>query len=201
MKTETTVKDKSALDVSVAAKEGFSILGKSVIKKDTMEKILGSAKCAADMELPNMLYGGVFRSTICHGVIKSFDPSAALAIPGVVTVLTSKDIPGKNRIGIILKDEPIHWRVVIGQLRAEGFVLPLQRAAGFGVVPVQVSRGIGDHGPDFIQIRTDRFGKVLCCPGGDAAGRKIGDQRFAHIHAPFLCFGWYAALQPHGLFR
>lgn len=107
MKTETTVKDKSALDVSVAAKEGYSILGKSVIKKDTMEKILGSAKFAADMELPNMLYGGVFRSTICHGVIKSFDPSAALAIPGVVTVLTSKDIPGKNRIGIILKDEPI----------------------------------------------------------------------------------------------
>mgnify|MGYP001754660732 FL=1 len=107
MKTETTVKDKSALDVSVAAKEGYYILGKSVIKKDTMEKILGSAKFAADMELPNMLYGGVFRSTICHGVIKSFDPSAALAIPGVVTVLTSKDIPGKNRIGIILKDEPI----------------------------------------------------------------------------------------------
>ena len=53
------------------------------------------------------LYGGVFRSTICHGVVKNFDPSAALEIPGVVCVLTSKDIPGKNRIGIILKDEPI----------------------------------------------------------------------------------------------
>ena len=95
------------MDVSVAGQHDWSILGKSVVKKDTMEKIMGSAKFAADMELPNMLYGGVFRSTICHGVVKNFDPSAALEIPGVVCVLTSKDIPGKNRIGIILKDEPI----------------------------------------------------------------------------------------------
>ncbi len=85
----------------------YSVLGKSVVKKDTMEKILGTAKFAADVSLPNMIYGGVLRSTICHGVVKSFDPSAALAIPGVKCVLTSKDIPGKNRIGIILKDEPI----------------------------------------------------------------------------------------------
>lgn len=107
MKAETAVKEKSNLIVSTANKNEYSVLGKSVIKKDTMEKITGTAKFAADMEMPNMLYGGVFRSTICHGVIKSFDASAALAIPGVVTVRTSKDIPGKNRIGIIIKDEPI----------------------------------------------------------------------------------------------
>ena len=107
MKPETAVKEKSNLIVSAANKHEYSVLGKSVVKKDTMEKITGKAKFAADMELPNMLYGGVFRSTICHGVIKSFDASAALAIPGVVTVRTSKDIPGKNRIGIILKDEPV----------------------------------------------------------------------------------------------
>ena len=107
MKPETAVKEKSNLIVSAANKHEYSVLGKSVVKKDTMEKITGKAKFAADMELPNMLYGGVFRSTICHGVVKSFDASAALAIPGVVTVRTYKDIPGKNRIGIILKDEPV----------------------------------------------------------------------------------------------
>ena len=65
-KTEVAVKEKSSVDVSVAGQHDWSILGKSVVKKDTMEKIMGSAKFAADMELPNMLYGGVFRSTICH---------------------------------------------------------------------------------------------------------------------------------------
>lgn len=85
----------------------YSVLGKSVVKKDTMEKILGTAKFAADLELPGMVYGGVFRSTITHGAVKKFDPSAALAIPGVLCVLTHRDIPGKNRIGIIIKDEPV----------------------------------------------------------------------------------------------
>lgn len=85
----------------------YSVLGKSVIKKDTMDKVLGTAKFAADLTLPNMLYGGVFRSTVTSGLIKNFDASAALAIPGVACVLTYKDIPGKNRIGIIIKDEPI----------------------------------------------------------------------------------------------
>lgn len=87
--------------------DNYSVMGKSVARKDAAEKVLGTAKFAADMKLPGMLYGGVFRSTIASGVVKSFDASAALAIPGVACVLTYKDIPGKNRIGIIIKDEPI----------------------------------------------------------------------------------------------
>lgn len=88
-------------------KNNYAVLGKSTVKKDTMDKILGKARFAADISLPNMLYGGVLRSPIVTGYIKSFDASEALAIPGVACVLTSKDIPGKNRIGIIIKDEPI----------------------------------------------------------------------------------------------
>ena len=107
MKPETKVLEREKLEAASAVQAGHAVLGKSVVKKDTMEKVRGTARFAADLEMPNMLYGGVFRSTITAGYIKSFDPSAALAIPGVACVLTSKDIPGKNRIGIILKDEPI----------------------------------------------------------------------------------------------
>ena len=85
----------------------FAVLGKSVVKKDTMEKVLGTARFAADLKMPGMLYGGVLRSTITSGYVKALDASAALAMEGVVCVLTYKDIPGKNRIGIIIKDEPI----------------------------------------------------------------------------------------------
>ena len=45
-KTEVAVKEKSSVDVSVAGQHDWSILGKSVVKKDTMEKIMGSAKFA-----------------------------------------------------------------------------------------------------------------------------------------------------------
>jgi len=85
----------------------LAVLGKTHDKKDALLKATGKAVFAADIFFDNMLYGGVFRSTVPHAVIKSFDASKALALPGVACVLTSKDIPGKNRIGIILKDEPV----------------------------------------------------------------------------------------------
>ncbi|MDR1194337.1 MAG: xanthine dehydrogenase family protein molybdopterin-binding subunit [Peptococcaceae bacterium] len=85
----------------------LAILGKSNIKKDAYNKVIGETKFAADLKFDHMLYGGVFRSSVPHAVIKRFDASKALALPGVARVLTSKDIPGGNRIGIIMKDEPV----------------------------------------------------------------------------------------------
>jgi CO/xanthine dehydrogenase Mo-binding subunit len=89
------------------ADRDLAVLGKSHPKKDALLKVLGKARFAADIRFDNMLYGGVFRSTVPHATIKSFDASKALALPGVACVLTAKDIPGGNRIGIILKDEPV----------------------------------------------------------------------------------------------
>jgi CO/xanthine dehydrogenase Mo-binding subunit len=85
----------------------LAVLGKSRVRKDALLKVLGKARFAGDIKFDNMLYGGVFRSTVPHATIKSFDPSQALALPGVACVLTSRDIPGGNRIGIIIKDEPV----------------------------------------------------------------------------------------------
>lgn len=84
----------------------FAVLGKSEIKVDSLEKVLGTVKYAGDYIKPNMLYGGVFRSTIAHGKIKNLNLEKAKKIPGVVCVLDYKSIPGKNRFGIIIKDEP-----------------------------------------------------------------------------------------------
>jgi len=53
------------------------------------------------------LHAVVFASGIAHGRIKVLDLSSALALQGVVRILTSKDIPGENQIGGILPDEPL----------------------------------------------------------------------------------------------
>lgn len=84
----------------------FAVVGRSVRKKDALEKVLGQARFAADHVMDNMLFGGVFRSTVPHARITALDTHAAQRLPGVVCVLTHKDIPGKNRFGIIIKDEP-----------------------------------------------------------------------------------------------
>ncbi|MCT4632844.1 MAG: molybdopterin-dependent oxidoreductase [Firmicutes bacterium] len=85
----------------------FNVIGQSVIKKDTMAKITGQAQFAGDMEFENMLYGAVKRSEVPSAIVKNIDISKAEALPGVVKVLTYKDIPGSNRVGIIIKDEPV----------------------------------------------------------------------------------------------
>lgn len=86
--------------------EEFSVIGKSVIKKDSLIKVTGEAQFASDIKFDGMLYGGVFRSTVPHAIIKKLDLSKAKAHPGVVCVLTHEDVPGINRTGIIIKDEP-----------------------------------------------------------------------------------------------
>lgn len=83
-----------------------AILGRDHIKVDSLDKVLGRAKFAADYYMPDMLYGGVFRSTVPHAYIKKLNLEKARALPGVAAVLDHPAIPGKNRFGIIVKDEP-----------------------------------------------------------------------------------------------
>jgi xanthine dehydrogenase large subunit len=53
------------------------------------------------------LFGAAFGSPIAHGILKSLDLSAAEAMPGVVRILTYKDVTGENQIGGIVPDEPL----------------------------------------------------------------------------------------------
>lgn len=85
----------------------LDVIGKSVEKKDALGKVLGTSLFSADIELDGMLYGAVKRSNVASAILKNINTSKAKALPGVVSVLTAKDIPGDNRIGIIIKDEPV----------------------------------------------------------------------------------------------
>ena len=49
----------------------------------------------------------MYGSPEAHGIIKQLHLDDALAVKGVVKILTNKDIPGKNQIGGIVKDEPL----------------------------------------------------------------------------------------------
>jgi CO/xanthine dehydrogenase Mo-binding subunit len=59
------------------------------------------------MTLPNMLYAKATRSKHPHALIKSINTARAEAAPGVVAVLTHKDVPGLNGFGILIPDQPV----------------------------------------------------------------------------------------------
>lgn len=59
-----------------------------------------------DMFVENMVHGRILWSEHPHAKILAIDTREAEATPGVVAVVTAKDIPGKNQCGIIIRDQP-----------------------------------------------------------------------------------------------
>ena len=53
------------------------------------------------------LFGAVYGSPVAHGHIRRLDVSGAERMPGVIRVLTCRDIRGENQIGGIIPDEPL----------------------------------------------------------------------------------------------
>ena len=71
----------------------FKIIGTRPIRHDGVDKVTGRARYGADITLPGLLHGKVLRSPHAHACIKSIDPSAAKALPGVKVVITGADFP------------------------------------------------------------------------------------------------------------
>lgn len=68
-------------------------LGTPVSRVDGPAKVTGAAKYAAEFDAPGLAYGYVVSSAITRGRIRNIDASAALAVPGVLEVLTHKNRP------------------------------------------------------------------------------------------------------------
>ena len=68
----------------------------------------GESEYVDDLPQPaEMLFAAVYGSPTAHGKVKKLDYSEAEKVPGVVAVLTAKNIPGENQIGPIIQDEPL----------------------------------------------------------------------------------------------
>src|SRR5690242_6622898 len=74
------------------APKTFSVVGQSVPRVDGVDKVTGKAKYTGDLLIPGMIEGKFLRSPYAHARIRSIDTSEAEAMPGVVAVLTSKDL-------------------------------------------------------------------------------------------------------------
>lgn len=69
------------------------VVGKPLRRVDALGKAVGSTVYAGDFSMPNMLHGKVFRSSQPSARIKRLDVSKARELPGVICVLTAKDLP------------------------------------------------------------------------------------------------------------
>jgi CO/xanthine dehydrogenase Mo-binding subunit len=85
----------------------FFIVGKSVQRVDSIDKVLGKPIYTMDIVPENVLYLKVVRSKHAHALLKRVDVSAARKYPGIVAVVTAQDIPGINESTALLPDKPL----------------------------------------------------------------------------------------------
>jgi aerobic carbon-monoxide dehydrogenase large subunit len=67
-------------------------IGHSVKRKEDPRFIRGKGNYVDDIKLPDMLYMDIVRSPYAHATITGIDASKALALPGVLAVITGKDL-------------------------------------------------------------------------------------------------------------
>ncbi len=81
------------------------VIGQRLWRPDAVDKVTGRTRFPGDLSMDGMLYAKVLFSDRPHARILSIDTSAAEQVPGVVAVLTHKDVP-VNEYGLIFKDQP-----------------------------------------------------------------------------------------------
>ncbi len=85
-------------------------VGDRAFRIDVRDKVLGQGVYCDDIEMDGMVYGSAVRSEYPRARILDIDAAAALALPGVLAVLTAEDVP-HNKVGHLQQD----WDVMIAK--------------------------------------------------------------------------------------
>jgi CO/xanthine dehydrogenase Mo-binding subunit len=117
-----------------------SVIGQPLPRHDALGKVTGDTRYPGDLFEPGTLHLKVVYAGRPHARILGVDASAALAVPGVVTVLTAADVP-YNAFGLIDHDQPVLCgdRVRFAGDKVAVVVAETNDAAEAGAVKVAVS--------------------------------------------------------------
>ena len=87
----------------------YTLIGKDFTPPDIHAKVTGKAKYAEDFRAEGMLYSRLLTSPVPHAHVRNIDISEALAIEGVIAVLTADDVPTLPGVqSQILTNEPAY---------------------------------------------------------------------------------------------
>jgi 2-furoyl-CoA dehydrogenase large subunit len=138
--------DNTAVAAESAAHERtFRYVGHHRRTKEDRRFVAGHGKFVADIELPGMLHVALLMSPHAHATINSLDPSAALALAGVVRIVTGEDIAALLA--------PMPHGLHLPEIR--GFPLALERVLYAGewvAAVVATSRAIAEDALELIEV-------------------------------------------------
>lgn len=88
---------------------GFQTVGSSLPRVDALAKVTGKARYPGDFLFADQLTMKVLFAHRPHAIIHAIHLEEALAVPGVVMILTAKDVPN-NEYGLGVADQPVFVR-------------------------------------------------------------------------------------------
>src|SRR4051812_21830522 len=115
----------TATEVPAATSSG--VIGTPLRRREDAELLTGEARFVDDLNIPGALHLAIVRSPAAHAHIRTIDTSAAAIMPGVVAVLTGKE----------LRDEwagpmPCAWPVTEDMKNPEHFPVAVEKACYVG---------------------------------------------------------------------
>lgn len=124
-------------------------IGTQLIRRDAAERLTGHTTYTEDIRLPGMLYGVLVQSPVAAGRLRGINVDRALALDGVVKVLTAEDVTDR-RYGNYVKDQPIFARdrvrfvgEPVAMVAATSLALA-RRAAGMVEVDIEATTPVVD---------------------------------------------------------
>ena len=103
------LRGEASVDPALEEGEDYGV-GARAFRTDVRDKVLGRGEYCDDLYLDGMAHASAVRSQYPRARVLDIDPSAALALPGVLAVLTADDVP-HNKVGHLQQD----WDVMIAK--------------------------------------------------------------------------------------
>ena len=102
-------------------------IGRAVPRKEDPELITGQASYVDNLTAPGMVWMALVRPPYVHARVKKIDTKKAAAMPGVIAVVTAKDLEGDfaGSLPMVwpITDDikmPVHWPLTKDKIRFNG---------------------------------------------------------------------------------
>lgn len=167
---------------ATAAPPGSDAVGSSRVRSEDARLLTGRARYLADHDVPGLCHIAIARSTVAHAELRGIDTSAALALGGVLAVVTAGDLeaagarPLAHRLE--LPARPLSWGVLASdRVRFVG--------EPFAAV-VATSRAIAEDALELLEVRYEELAPVVgahaaLAPDAPLLYPQWGSNEFLHL--------------------
>ncbi|MEZ4680436.1 MAG: molybdopterin cofactor-binding domain-containing protein [Caldilineaceae bacterium] len=148
-------------------------VGSTHPRTDALPKVTGAATYPGDIDVPGQAWLKIVFAGVPHAQIDAIDTAAAAAAPGVIAVLTAKDVP-VNEYGLAMFDQPVlcgpgstaqaarvrweadHVALVVAETQAQAEAAARQIKVDYTVLPI-VTDPLAAMQPDAPLLHPDAF--------------------------------------------